>query len=69
MTTRIPFTGHEGFILEDQPALYLSSGQGNLHGAREVHLHLYDPESGDDRPLGWISVERLRDALNALDIN
>lgn len=65
---RIPFTGHEDYILEDQPALYLSGGDGNLPGAREVHLHLYDPEDDIDRPLGWVCVERLRDALNALPI-
>lgn len=64
--TRIPFTGHELFIPEDQPALYLSAGDGNTPGAKEVHLHLYDPEAGDDRPLGWISVESLRDVLDAL---
>lgn len=66
MTIRIPFTGHESFITEDQPALYLTGGEGNLVGTREVHVHLYDPETGDDRPLGWLSVERLRDVLNSL---
>lgn len=64
--TRIPFTGHELYIQEDQPALFISGGGGNLPGAKEVHLHLYDPETGDDRPLGWISIERLQDALNGL---
>lgn len=65
---RIPFTGFEQYIFEDQPALYLETGSGNLQGHREVHIHLYDPETGDDRPLGWLSVDRLRDALNSLDI-
>lgn len=68
MTVRIPFTGHEGFIEEDQPALYLTGGSGNTPGAREVHLHLYDPECDIDRPLGWLNVERLRDVLNSLPI-
>lgn len=69
---RIPFTGFEPFIDEDQPALYLSTGSGNTPGAKEVHLHLYDPVSSEgavDRPLGWVSVARLRDALDSLDIN
>lgn len=65
-SVRIPFTGHEIYIPEDQPALYLSNGAGNLPGSAEVHVHLYDPENGADLPLGWISVQRLRDALDAL---
>lgn len=63
---RIPLTGFEMFIEEDQPAIYLSDGGGNTPGAKEVHVHLFDPAEGLDRPIGWVSVGRLRDALNSL---
>ena len=65
-TQYVPFTGHELYITGDRPALYLSPGEGNTPGVTEVHLHLYDPEHHEDRPLGWVNVQRLRDALDAI---
>lgn len=65
---RIPFTGHELYITDDQPALYLSGGFGNNPRTNEVHLHLYDPETGDDRPLGWVDLDKLQAALTAIAV-
>lgn len=73
---RVPLTCFEDYLDEDQAALYLESGSGNIPGVNEVHLTFFDPtglDAGDEEPiteitLGWVAVDRLRDALNALDI-
>ena len=64
---KVNATGFEDQIEEDRPALYLSSGAGNVRGVQEAHLIYVDTAKDIEVVLGWFPVHALRDALNALD--
>ncbi|WP_406245890.1 hypothetical protein ACI7YT_12680 [Microbacterium sp. M] len=63
-TSRIPATGFADYLDEDQPALYVKGGAGNIPGVTEVHLSFYDPEDGKETLFGWFPRAAIEDALN-----
>lgn len=62
---RIPLTGFDEYIEDDQPALYATFGHGNgPEYGLQVHLQFVDPDSGTEIPIGWVRARDLQTIIN-----